>query len=139
MSVQHAPPRNLLVLVMTFVVAGCGSSLTAPPAAIVGQWNATSFTAGRDNEIARGMAVTLTFTDNNQYGLDITNDTIAYCETGSSCSDSGEYEATSSQITFDPGTDFEGTASYSINGSEMTMNGSFEGLSFTATLERNGG
>ena len=87
--------------------------------------------------MSQGMGFSIQFTADNEYSLSITNDQIFFCEGGTNCSDSGEFEASDTRITFDPGTEFEGTISYSIVGNTLTFSGTIDFTSLSGTLERN--
>ena len=135
MKVLRSQALAAVCLSTLLVLPGC-SDLMEPPPQLVGLWTATSLTAGGQDEIANGLQLSIRFNADNSYTITVNNDTIFYCEGETNCTDEGEYEATASQITFDPGTEFEATATYSISGDTMTFSGNFEGLSVQATLVR---
>jgi len=132
-----AATRASLALVLLASLAACGDDdPTGVASDLVGTWQVTSFQAiGLADFIAAGMGITLTLTE-NEFTLAVTNDQAGICDGASSCSDSGTYSATSTQITLDPGTPDAETFTYSIQGSTMTWTGSIDGFPVTLVATR---
>lgn len=71
------------------IVWGCSDN-TAPGAALVASWNATSFTGQGQDYIAQGMALTVRFTDAGTYSVAFTNDLVGACNPGPDCTNNGD-------------------------------------------------
>lgn len=108
----------------------------APPSAVVGTWNATSFDAGGTELIGLGMSFSFDFATNGSYTITITNDQGGLCDVGTDCVETGNYTATDTQIVLDPGTVDESTLNYTISGSTMTVNATIDGTSITVVLNK---
>ena len=131
----------IMALALGWAVTGCSS--TEPSggggggggggnSAVVGTWNATSFvdTGSAFDLVGAGMSLTMTLTSGGTYTLSITNDQ-GLCDVGqTSCSETGSYTATGSQINFDDGGGGF-TMNYAIIGNEMSVSGTIDGQSFT--------
>lgn len=136
--------RTIFTGVMTFAlasaIAGCSSdeTSTAPGVdpAVVGTWNATSFTVMGTDLIALGMGVTFVFNSNGTYVLSFTNDQAGLCDAGSNCTETGSYTASDTQIIFDAGTTDETILNYSISGTTMTLNATIDGTSIVVVLNK---
>jgi hypothetical protein len=118
------------------VVIGCSDGAVEPPAGLVGTWNATSLVVDGVNLMDEGMTLSFTFSNDSEYSYSVTNDALDFCDLVANCSDSGDFSATGSQITFDPGTVDAETFSWSIVGSTLTVTATIEGSLFTFTFER---
>ena len=118
-------------------IAGCSDDDdgTGPNSPLVGSWNATSLVALGNDLIALGMDLTLTLSEAGDYTLDISGDLIGACDPDPSCSQSGSYTNTDTQITLDPGTAEAVTLAYVIQGTTLTLTGAINGtpVSFTFT------
>lgn len=126
----------------TGLLAACGDDATDPgdDAGLVGTWEATSFVAtGFGDLIEQGMNLTVTL-DSNTSGtaaFDFQNDVAGFCDGDSDCQSSGPYEATTAQITLEPGTEDEITFNYTIVGNTMTWVGNIDtGVQATITFQR---
>lgn len=93
----------------------------------------TSLIVNGDDLAAQGTNLSFHFSADGEYSFLAQNDLLGLCDGRPTCSDWGEFNASATQITFDPGPGSE-KCSYSINGSVMTMSGTFGGKTFTATL-----
>ena len=122
----------------TALIAGCSDDDdgTGPNSPLVGTWNATSITALGNDLVALGMDVTLTLTEAGDYTLDITGDLIAFCAPETSCTQTGAYTNTETQITLDPGTAEEVILSYLIQGTTLTFTGTISGTPVAFTFTR---
>jgi hypothetical protein len=120
------------------LVSACSSDDSNGPAAdpIVGTWHATSFDVGGEDVIAAGMVMTLTVNSDGTYSLFFNNDLIGSCNGTSSCTQTGDYSKTSSQLTFDAGTADETTLNYAISGNSMTLTGTIDGTPVTLILHK---
>jgi hypothetical protein len=121
------------------LTAGCGSDGkggTGPNAALYASWNATSFQGLGTDFIADGMTLTLTFDPAGTYTMVVTNDLIGTCDPGPDCINGGDFSATATQITLDPGSADEVTLNYAISGTDMTFTGDIDGNAVTITFER---
>lgn len=124
------------VAVLLSPLPACSSDSTAPGAALVATWNATSFVALGQDAIAQGMTLTITFTAAGTYTLSVTGDVIGACSPDPDCSTTGTYAATNTQVTLDGGTPDEVTLTYAIQGTTLTVTGDIDGTAFTATFAR---
>ncbi len=106
-----------------------------PPAAIVGNWQTTAFVVDGTDVHVQGMGLAITFTVESEYFSTFTNDVAGFCETGTSCSDDGEFSATATSLTLDPGTPDAVTLSYAVSGNTLTLSGTFYGSNVALTLE----
>jgi len=113
----------------------CDSS-TAPPDELVGTWQATAIVVNGHDFTGDGMTLTYTLSANGGYSYAVTNDFFDYCDPGPNCSDSGDFEVSGNQITFDPGTDWEETYTYTLSGTTLTISASFGGATFTITFAK---
>jgi len=130
---------SALVAVLLPVLASCSSDDDDPVGTsdpVVGTWNATSFMAFGQDVVAQGMGLSITLNANGTYSLSVTNDLIGACEPATSCTESGSYSSTSTQIVIDPGTADEETFSYSIQGSTMTLTGTIDAVPVTIVFTR---
>lgn len=122
------------------IIAACSDDengiMEPPPPGLVGTWNATSIMAGGEDFFAQGMRVSFNFGADNEYSFVVTGDLLEFCDSQSSCSDFGDYTATTSTITFDPGTTDELTLTYTISGDTLTASGTFDTEVLTMTFER---
>jgi len=130
--------RSLLAASLVVAALGACSSdeATGPNPALIATWNCTSFMALGQDFITQGMTLEATFTNANTYTLDVTGDLTGNCNPGPDCIVNGNYSATATQITFDPGTADAVTFNYSIAGSTMTLTGNISGIPATITLQQ---
>lgn len=134
-----------LVSVTLLATVGCGgdsSSPTAPPppptSPILGQWASTSFVVDGVDQVPNGFDLALDLFADARYDLFAQNDDLGIiCEGGATtCSPFGEFTLSGDQITFDPGEPEELTLSYAVNGDQLTLSGTIDGTSVTATFAR---
>lgn len=143
---KASPIRRLAAVIVALTLPfalSCGDDndgTTGPNgqgSALVGTWNATSFVAEGTDFVDTGITFTITLNDNGTYSLAVSGDTLgAFCDSGTSCSDSGSFESTSTTLTFDPGTVDEAAFDYSISGNTLTLDGEIEGTAVTATFQK---
>ncbi|HSA57341.1 MAG TPA: lipocalin family protein [Gemmatimonadaceae bacterium] len=129
---------SALVVVLLPVLASCSSDDDDPVGAsdpLVGTWTATSFQAFGQDFIADGMALSITVNANDTYAISVTNDLIGVCDPQTSCTETGTYSSSATQITLDPGPDAT-TLNYSIQGNTMTLTGSIDAVPVTIVLTR---
>jgi hypothetical protein len=119
------------------VLAACSEDSPAgPDPALIGVWNATSILVPGTDLIADGMTLTATVNNDGTYELDITGDLMGACDPGPDCVVTGDYSATATQITFDPGSVDETTLNYSISGNNLTLGGNIGGIPVTFAFTR---
>jgi hypothetical protein len=137
MNMLRSLRRSVLIVFAALVpvVIACDSA-TEPPPGLVGTWNATSLVVGGVDLMDDGMTLRFTFSANGEYSYTVANDFLDFCDPGPNCSDSGDFTATSSQITFDPGEDFEETFSYTVTGSTLSISAVIDGFNFAFTFEK---
>jgi len=110
-------------------LAACSEDSPAgPDPALIGVWNATSINALGTDLIADGMTLVATVNNDGTYELDITGDLMGACDPGPDCVVTGDYSATATQITFDPGSVDETRLNYSISGNNLTLSGTIGGI-----------
>jgi hypothetical protein len=123
-------------MLMPLIVACSGDESTGPDSdPLVGTWQVTSFQTLGVDAIDLGMSMQVTLTSAKTYTLVITDDAFGACDAGTSCTETGSYSSTSTQITLDPGPD-EVTFNYSIQGNTMTFTGNIDGDPVTVVLQR---
>ena len=140
MRMRHASRAAVVLALAAAVVTiqGCNDAEdpTAPvPSALLGSWVATSVMVQGTDLVTQGMVLSFHFSADGEYSYLVTGDLLDLCDQGSDCSDWGEFTASSTQITFDPGSGAQ-IMTYSISGDVMTMTGSMGGTSIQATFER---
>ncbi len=125
------------VLGSAAIVGGCGGEdeLVAPPPALVDTWDATALVIGGIDVYAQGMRFVITLTAENEYFSTVNGDVAGFCDVGTDCNDDGDYSATATSVTLDPGTPDAVTLSYVISGSTLALSGTVDGETFAATLE----
>lgn len=135
---RRLAPLSLLcaIALLPGLLTGCSDDdsngpAPAPGAALVASWNVTSYAIPAEDFIPQGMSLVITFNSNGTYGLVVTNDLIGICDPGPNCVDGGDYTATATIVTLDPGTADETTLNYVITGNSLTMNGDVGGLTVT--------
>lgn len=136
---HHARRFSAAALLLAAAFApGCSDDEpTTPTATLVGTWNATHLTALGTNAISLGMTASVTFTNSNAFTLVITGDLVGFCgESITSCTETGTYTATTTQLTMDPVDGDPITVNYSITGNTMTWTGSLAGIPATVTLAK---
>ena len=128
----------ILSLALGGAIAGCSSEGTGPEInpAVVGTWNATSFMFEGSDVIVQGTTVSFGFTNDGTYSFNFANDQGVLCDVGTACVDTGDYEATVSQIVLDPDTVDEQLFNYSIAGTTMTITGDVDGAPVTIVLNK---
>ena len=137
MTLLRTIRRSMLITFAALVpvTVGCGASTTELPPGLVGTWNATSLVVGGIYLMDDGMTLRFTFSANGEYSYTVTNDFLDFCDPGPNCSDSGDFTATSNQITFDPGPGQE-TFSYTVAGNTLSVTAVIDGFTFAFTFER---
>jgi hypothetical protein len=114
----------ILSLALAGTIAGCSSDedATGPTIdpAVLGTWDATSFDVAGTDLIAQGMTFSWFFGGDGGYTITVTGDLADICDTGTACSDFGDFTASATQIVLDPGTIDETFINYSISGTTMT-------------------
>ena len=139
---RHAPrAARYLAALLAVAAAACSSDDSngpspAPGAALHASWNVTSFATGTDDFIAQGMVLVIAFKSDSTYSLTVTNDLVGICSPGPDCMEGGDYTATATTLTLDPGTIDEVVFGYSIAGTTLTMNGDIGGTAVTITATR---
>jgi len=132
-----------LTLSVTPLLLGCGSDEegnggTGPNvSAFVGSWSATVFVVDGTDVVAGGTAITFTFTETT-YSSSVTGDTTGFfCDPGvTSCGDSGDLDSTSGSLIFDPGTGDEVSLTFNITGDVLTVSGTVDGTTISATFQK---
>jgi len=129
--------RSLLIALAAAgtLFLACDSG-TAPPDELVGTWDATAIVVNGHDFVGDGMTLTYTLSSNGGYSYSVTNDFFDYCDPGPNCSDSGDFTVSGNQITFDPGTDWEETYTYTLAGTTLTVSAVFGGATFTITFAK---
>lgn len=135
---MHGIRRSLFgAAFLAAALAACSEDkATGPDPALIGTWNATSINALGTDLIADGMTLTATVNNDGTYALDITGDLMGACTPGPDCVVTGDYTATATQITFDPGTADQAVLNYSINGNNLTLTGTISGIPVTFAFTR---
>lgn len=138
-------PRILLIAglcttaALTPGITACGSDGnggTTPNIALYAAWNVTSFVGLGTDFIADGMTMVVTIDAAGTYTAAVTNDLIGTCSPGPDCVTGGDFTATATRITLDPGSQNGVTFNYSIAGTAMTWTGNIDGNPVTITMER---
>lgn len=135
-------PAVLLLSVLP--LAACDDDSAGPNGGdegdLIGTWNAVSITspAVGGDLIDMGMTFSVTFTDDT-YTFNVTGDDDgAFCEDdGPDCTNTGDYTATGTTVTFDPASVDAFTANWNISGSTLTIAGNIDvGVPVTFVFER---
>jgi hypothetical protein len=128
----------LTLALVPLAAQGCSDNDPAAPAAtIVGTWQASSFEALGTDFIEDGMTLRATFQSSNTYSFVVTGDMVGICpEEETECTDAGNYSATATQVTIDPGLEDEVTFTYALQGNTMTWTGSIEENPASLTFTR---
>ena len=128
--------RRMVVAALALSAACSGSDgPTDPDETLVGTWNVTHLAVLGSNLISLGMTATVAFTAQDTYTFTITGDLTGICGAPvTSCTQTGTWSATSSQLTLDSSVADPVTFSYSITGSTMTWTGALQGIPATVTL-----
>jgi len=127
----------VLTLALGFAIAGCSDTGPEVNPAVVGTWNATSFTVpGAGDLIAQGMTMAFAFAGNGTYTFTVTNDQGGLCDGAvADCSDSGSYTASDTQIVLDPEDDPQ-VLTYSIADATVTINADIDGTAVTLVMDK---
>ena len=130
--------KHLAVTVLLPLAIACSDNDATGPSSdgLVATWQATSFQVLGFDAIQQGMGARLTLTAARTYTFLITNDITDACEGATTCTDTGAYSSTSTQITLDPGTPDAITFNYAIQGSTLTLTGDIEGIPVTMVLQK---
>ncbi|MDH3291309.1 MAG: hypothetical protein OEO20_10595 [Gemmatimonadota bacterium] len=129
--------RSAYVVIAALIplAIGCGDGVEPPPG-LVGTWDATSLVVDGFDLMDDGMTLSYTLTSGGNYSYVVTGDLSDYCDPGPDCSDSGDFTATGTQLTFDEGTAFEETYSYTIVGTTLTISATFGQSTYAFTFEK---
>ncbi|MEZ4413883.1 MAG: hypothetical protein R2910_12920 [Gemmatimonadales bacterium] len=130
-----------LAVLLPVAIASCSSDdangpTPAPGAALHTSWNVTAFATAADDFIAQGMVLVITYKSDGTYTLTVTNDLVGICNPGPNCVEGGDYTATATAVTLDPGTVDEVVFDYTIAGTTLTMNGDIGGTPVTITATK---
>lgn len=130
-----------LAVLLAVAVSACSSDDSNAPAPVPGSalrasWNVTSFATAADDYIAQGMGLVIAFNSDGTYALTVTNDLVGVCNPGPNCVEGGDYTATATTVTLDPGTVDEVVFDYTIAGTTLTMNGDIGGTPVTITATK---
>lgn len=138
MHVFRMVRRSALIVgvILMYGVVGCGDSFEAPPD-LVGTWNSTALVWDGFDYATEGMSLRYTLQDDGDYSYTATNDQLGWCDFGvANCTDSGKFETAGSQITFDEGTQWEETYSWSVTSGVLTISATFDGALATFTFQK---
>lgn len=126
--------NRLAALALTVVALplflSCGDDgPTNPQNRLIGTWEATRFEIEDVDFLDVVGSITLTFSSSGTYTIAVAGDINQDLCTGStSCTlQAGEYSATSSRITFDPGEPEEIALNYTVSSSTLTISGTVAG------------
>jgi hypothetical protein len=123
---------------MAPIVVGCGEdNVVDSNLELLGTWNATVLLVDGVDLIDEGMTLSFTFNANGEYSYSVTGDLLEFCQAVTACSDDGDFTATSSQFTLDPGTLDEVVLAYSVTGSTLTVTGTVDGIVLAWTFQAN--
>ena len=142
MFARRLAPATMLVALLLggLPVLACTDDGTstgpAPGAALVGTWEATSFSTDTEDFIAQGMTLRITLNADKTYEIEFTNDLVGACTPGPDCINTGDYGATVSTLTIDPGTADQTVFVYNIKGAELTLTGQIGGIDVTIVLDQ---
>lgn len=129
--------RVASLLVIFAFAAACGSDSNGPNTnALIGTWNATSFSDGSVDIIQQGTTVVITFQSNDNYSIEVTNDVAGLCDTGTACTLTGSFSSTGTTVTLDPGTVDETVLNWTRSGSTLTLTGDIDGTAITVVLQK---
>lgn len=129
-----------LTLSVTPLLIGCGDDDPTGgggASAFVGSWNATTFVVDGTDIVAGGTTISFSFTENT-YTFAVTGDTNSVlCDSGvTSCGEGGDLGSTATSIIFDPGSSDEVTFTFNVSGDVLTVSGTIEGSTVTATFQK---
>ena len=137
---SRALPAIVMSLAVGWGVAGCSTDEnggnTGAGSVVIGTWDATTFNLLGTELIGAGMGIVFTFEAAGTYIFDVTNDQAGFCDVGTACTDGGDYTATATVITLDPGTTDATVLNYTISGNTMTVTALVEGAPITATFDK---
>ena len=129
--------RIAMAVMLPLAVACSGKESTGPDSnPLVGTWEVTSVVGRNVEWVDTGLSMTLTLTAADTYILIITDDVFETCLPAESCTQTGTYSATATQITLDPGLRDGGAFNYAINGTTMTFNGEIGAVPVTMVWQR---
>lgn len=143
MRTARTPRLGVLLplLAATVLLAGCGSdngtgSNNSDP--IVASWQVTAFGDGTMDLIAQGMTLKITLKSDDTYQFAVTGDKAGICGDGgtTTCTKTGAYAHTGSQVTIDPGSQDATAFNYSISGNTMTWTGMIDTTAVTIVMVR---
>jgi len=117
------------------LVAGCGDDSGVDPALdLVGTWNATVLMVDGVDLIGEGMTLSFTFSADGEYSYNVTGDLLDFCDAGPDCTDGGDFTATISRFTLDPGLE-PVVLNYSVTGNTLTVTGTVDGTVLAWTFQ----
>jgi hypothetical protein len=127
----------LAVAVLLPLAAACSDDDPTSPAAdaLIGRWQITSFQVAGFELMEEGMSMEITFAAAGTYTAISSDDGSGDCG-AASCTETGTYVATSTEITMDAGSEDEVVFRYSIVGNTMTFTGNIEGSAVTMVMRR---
>ena len=143
LSSRRILPAVMLSLAVGWGATACssdedgGGGPSGAGTAVIGTWNAMTFIANGVDAIGAGMGLIFTFDNTGTYTFNVTNDQLGLCDgiVGDDCSDTGDYEASGTQITLDPGVD-PAVLNYAISGNTMTVTANIDGTPIAATFAK---
>jgi hypothetical protein len=144
-SMTRRRTRIALTVMLPLALACSENESTGPESnPLIGTWQVTAFEVLGYNYIQRGLLMRLTLSADGTYSVVIENDSFGYCAPGPSCSATGQYSSTPTQIRIDsarawwmgPGTEEEITFDYSMHGTTMMFTTDIEGTRTTLILQK---
>lgn len=125
----------LAIASMAPLVLACGDDNVADPnLELLGTWNATVLLVDGVDLIDEGMTLSFTFSANGEYSYNVTGDLLEFCDIVTDCTDGGDFTATSTRFTLDPGLE-PVVLSYSVTGNTLTVTGTVDGSQLAWTFQ----
>lgn len=109
---------------------------TAPVDPLIGTWQVSSFQALGEDAILNGMTMSITLETGGDYTFVVTGDQVGICGQVSSCTETGDYTSTTTQLVIDPSGGDAVTFTFAIVGSTMTWTGSIDGNAVTVVMTK---
>ncbi len=130
------------MLLTSLVVVACGDDDSSGPDGggpaddLIGTWEATSIQTPVSDLIALGLTFEVTLSDDS-YTYVVTGDGLgAFCEEELSCTVTGDYTATATTVTLDPGTVDALTLNWTLSGSTLTLTGTIDETPVTFVFQK---